>query len=240
MHGQPMPVSGDTQIGLIVVEPTPGLLAIAAQKNIDFIVLDAEQTGLSVRECTEIVHRLSGTGTEIAVRVPDVEERTLISFANTGAAELVLPRIRSVAELETAAAAVKYAPEGLRSRQVTLASGYGADYSRAPRTSVLLETIDALDGIDALVASLSFESGWVGPADLSAELQRAGRGGADALETATQIMVDAMLAAGKPVGLPAPGPAGIASARARGATRVAVYWERYLHTVLEEITSQRS
>lgn len=240
MHGQPVPSSGDMQIGLIVVEPTPSLLAIAAQKNIDFIVLDAEQTGLSVRECAEIVHRLAGTGTEIAVRVPDVDERTLISFANTGAAELVLPRIRSVDELEAAAAAVNYAPEGLRSRQVTLASGFGADYSRVPRTSVLLETVDALDSIDALVASPCFESGWVGPADLSAELERAGRGGSEALAAATQVLVNAMLAAGKPVGLPAPDPAGVAAARGRGATRVAVYWERYLHAVLGEISAQRS
>ncbi|HEX6870048.1 MAG TPA: hypothetical protein VF163_03030, partial [Micromonosporaceae bacterium] len=79
------------RVGLLTAAPDRLLVALAAQAGLAFVVLDAEQTSLDPRRCAEVVALLAGTGTEVLVRVPDLTELTLVSYANTGADELVLP-----------------------------------------------------------------------------------------------------------------------------------------------------
>lgn len=223
------------QIGLITADPTATLLAVIADAGLDFLVLDAEQTGMTVRDCADVVQRLAWSGTEVAIRVPDLLEATLVAYANTGATELVLPKVRSVAELEHAHLATRYLPDGKRSAQASFASAFGKDFSRTPRISVLFETVDATDSVAEIAASEHFTGGWVGPADLAADLHAAGRTKADALESATRRIVDGLRSGGKSVGLPAGGIDGIATAFTAGADRVAIYWERHLTTVVSEL-----
>lgn len=223
------------QVGLITAEPSATLLSVIRQAGIDFLVLDAEQTGLSVRECADAVQRLAGSGTEVAIRVPDLTEMTLVEFANTGAAELVLPKVRRVSELESAHRATRYVPEGIRSKQASYSSAFGRDFSHMPRLTVLFETVDAVDAVAEIAASDHFEGGWVGPADLAADLFAAGRTQPDALERATQEIVDTLRSFGRGVGLPVAGTHGIPAAIERGADRVAFYWERYLTTVVSDM-----
>ncbi|WP_138415812.1 aldolase/citrate lyase family protein [Sinomonas gamaensis] len=219
-------------VGLITADPSPTLLAVCAQAQVGFVVLDAEQTGLTTRDCADAVQRLRGTVVEVSVRVPDLAPNTLVSFANTGVHELVLPHLRRPDELEEAAAIVRYAPQGLRSRQVSPASAFGTDYAGGPRLSVLFETVEAVERVEEFVASESFAGGWLGPTDLSADLQRHGRHEPEQLDKAVQSVVDALRASGHSVGLPAPSMARADEVFARGADRAAVYWERELAALM--------
>jgi 2-keto-3-deoxy-L-rhamnonate aldolase RhmA len=219
-------------VGLITADPGSALLAICAQTHVGFVVLDAEQTGLTVRDCADAVQRLRGSGVEVSVRVPDLSPNTLVAFANTGAHELVLPHLRRPKELEEASALVRYAPRGGRSRQVSPASAFGADYSHEPRLSVLFETAEAVERVEEFVASEAFAGGWLGPTDLSADLQRHGQPEPEQLDKAVQSVVDALRSAGHSVGMPAPSMSRVDEVFSRGADRAAVYWERELLSLL--------
>lgn len=223
------------QVGLITADPSPTLLSVITKAGLDFLVLDAEQTGLTVRDCVDVVQRLAWSGTEVAIRVPDLSGDTLVAFANTGASELVLPRVRSITELEHAHRATRYFPEGNRSAQASFSSAFGRDFSRAPRVTVLFETVDATESVAEIVASEHFEGGWVGPADLAADLRARGRTEPDALERATRQIVNGLRSQRKSVGLPAAGVDGIAPAFDAGADRVALYWERHLTAVISDL-----
>lgn len=227
-------------VGLITADPSPTFLAVVAHAGVDFVVLDAEQTPLTVQQCADAVQRLRGSGVRVSVRVPDLEPNTLVAFANTGVAEIVLPHVRRAEELEEAAAVVRFAPQGLRSRQVSPASGFGTDFSAEPLLSVLFETVDAVDRAEDFVSSSAFGGGWLGPTDLAAELQRHGRTGPGELDKAVQTVVDAIRAAGHSVGLPAPSMARADEVFARGADRAAVYWERELAQLLGGFAASRS
>lgn len=222
----------ERSVGIITADPTPTLLALLAHATVDFLVLDAEQTGITVQQCADVVQRLAGSGVKVAVRVPDLATNTLVAFANTGVAEIVLPQLRTVDELERAYEATHYAPEGSRPRQVTPASAYGRDYSLAPVISVLFETVEAVESVKEFVGSDAFGGGWVGPTDLAADLLRHGEGRPEALHEAIQRVVDVLAGAGCSIGLPAPGMAAAPSVFDRGADRCAVYWEKELASML--------
>ena len=219
-------------VGLITADPSPTLLALCAHAGLGFLVLDAEQTPLTVQQCADAVQRLRGSGVQVSVRVPDLTPNTLVAFANTGADELVLPHLRRPEELEEALDVVRYAPRGTRSRQVSPASAFGRDFSREPRLSVLFETVDAVEGVGEIAAVEGFRGGWLGPTDLSADLERHGRAEPGELDKAVQSVVDALRGTGHSVGLPAPSMARADEVFARGADRAAVYWERELASLL--------
>lgn len=222
----------DRQVGLITADPTPTLLALLDYGQIDFVVLDAEQTSLTVEQCASVAQRLKSTDVTVAVRVPDLDESTLVTFANTGIDEIVLPKVRRVAELEHAVRVTRFPPLGIRSRQASFASSFGQDFSRLPRLTVLFETVEAVDRVEEFVSSEYFDGGWVGPSDLAADLTAHGRGGAEALRVATKTVVDALVAAGHSVGVPAPSIDRAEEVFNSGANRSAVYWERELASML--------
>ncbi|WP_211260786.1 aldolase/citrate lyase family protein [Amycolatopsis jejuensis] len=226
------------QVGILTADLSPVLCDLVAGAGVAFLVIDAEQTGITAGNCAEVVRRLRHAPVEVAVRVPDCAARTLLEFANTGVHELVLPRLKSPDELADAVAATRYPPDGHRPRQVSLASGYGRQYSAVPRLTVLFETVEAVDAVDSFVRSPFFEGGWVGPTDLADDLDRHGRGSAE-LGRAVDAVATAVNKAGHSLGLPAGDLDGIRAGFAKGADRCAVYWERYLAVVLGQLASQR-
>jgi 2-keto-3-deoxy-L-rhamnonate aldolase RhmA len=222
----------DRQVGLITADPTPTLLNLLAYGSIDFVVLDAEQTSLTLEQCANVAQCLRATDVTVAVRVPDLDELTLVSFANTGVDEIVLPQVRRVSELEHAVRVTRFPPSGTRPRQASFASAFGQDFSHMPRITVLFETVAAIDRVDEFLASEHFEGGWVGPSDLAADLNVHGRGGAEAVRSATKAVVDALATSGKSIGVPAPSIARAFEVFESGADRSAVYWERELASMI--------
>lgn len=225
-------------VGLLTADPSRALVRAAIDAGIDFLVVDAEQTGLRSLECLPVAETLRGTSTRLCIRVPDLAPSTLVEYANTGASELVLPQLGTVDELRAAHAAVRYEPEGRRSRQPSFASSLGLSFDGTPRLTVLFETVSALENIEEIVSDPCFDGGWVGPTDLGADLRRAGS--SLDVETAVDMIVRAVTAAGHRIGLPAASADGVQAAFARGATDCAVYWERRLTAVLAELTARQA
>ena len=225
------------EVGLITADPTPTLLGLLDVLGVDSIVIDAEQTGITAAQCTDAVQRLAASGVRVGVRVPELRDDCLLTFANTGADELVLPRVRSVSELEAAYRATRFPPLGERPRQVSRASRYGTEYTHVPVLSVLFETVEAVDAVREFAAHELFAGGWIGPTDLVDDLSRHDR--ADELDARVQDVIDVVAGAGHPIGLPAPSAARAGEVHARGASRSAIYWEREVTATLRALVAAR-
>lgn len=225
------------RVGLLTAEPSRLLLSQAVLAGLDFVVLDAEQTGLDARECSAAVLSLSGSDTEVVIRVPDLDERTLVTFANTGAHELLLPQVRQLSQLEAAYRATRFPPDGTRSRQVSAASSFGTDFSRPPRLSVLIETVEAVEAAEQLASCRWIDSAWIGPTDLSDDIARQRPVDAGSVERTVRDVVTTFLERGASIGLPAGDAAGVKAAFERGADRVAVYWERHVGSALADMAA---
>ncbi|MBO9521364.1 MAG: hypothetical protein J7518_07490 [Nocardioidaceae bacterium] len=222
-------------VGVLTAHPDRLLLQQAALAGVGFVVVDAEQTGLQPADVAAVVGQLAGLPTEVHVRVPDLAPATLVAFANTGADELVLPQVRDAGDVRRAHEATRYAPAGTRSRQVSAASDFGTDFSREPRLSVLVENGDAVANAEKLAALDLLAGAWVGPTDLADDLARQGR--TEDVQELVGRVVDVFRAAGRPIGLPAVDATGVTAAFARGADRVAVYFEKSLRLLLDGLVA---
>lgn len=223
-------------IGLLTAEPSALFCDLAvATPAVDFVVLDAEGTGLGVRDCADAARILQSGRLEVHVRVPSLDPGVLLAYANTGVDELLLPQVEEVRDIERALEAVTFGPRGGRPRQVVRSSAYGSTEGRVPRLSAIIETVAAFDAAEAFSRVDAVETFWIGLTDLSDDMARHRRafGGSDE-ETANLI---SRLRGRCNVGLPAASEEGVMRAQRLNVQRCAVYWERLAAATIASVAA---
>lgn len=227
-------MSVDIKLGLLTVGSGPTVLDLALAHQLDFVWLDAEYTALGVPECFDMARILAGTEVRSIVRVPNLEPDTLITFANSGIDEIVLPRVRSTDEVARAAEVLRYPPKGSRPRGVGPASGYGAGWERSPAISVLVETRDAVEALDELCDMASVDAFWLGPKDLEDDYEsNPGATGFD-LDAVLAGITDKLRSRGLGWGVGASTRQALRNAISGGAERCAIYWEPFINLCLAD------
>jgi 2-keto-3-deoxy-L-rhamnonate aldolase RhmA len=222
-------------VGIMTGYPNPLLVDLVRDSQMAFLWLDAEHTGLQPRDCSEVGARLAGCVTQVLVRVPNGDPDTLLAFANAGADEIVLPRVRSLAEVERALEVISYPPNGRRPRQVTPASGYGKDWGTCPALSIVIETVEAADGLEQFADSPSILGLWMGPRDLEDDMREKGRGGSGDMGAVLDDLIARAGGRHAAIGLGVAEPAAIPLAFDRGAARCALFWEPFLRERVSEV-----
>jgi 2-keto-3-deoxy-L-rhamnonate aldolase RhmA len=122
-------------------------------------------------------HLLAGRahGLPIIVRAPGGATHTLKPLLDAGAEALVIPQIRAVEEVRAFVADCRYPPEGLRGYGPRVPSHYGRQggasfaeaANRAVMPIVMIETREALEALDDILAVPGLEAVMIGPTDLS-------------------------------------------------------------------------
>ena len=115
-----------------------------------------------------------------------------------GAQGVFVPNVRGAEHVREVVAACRYGPIGTRS--AGRLSG-GAD---EPLVMIVLETAEALDDLDAVLAVEGLDGIYVGPSDLSFSLGRAGPADREHMQTVISSIIARAVAAGKPVGVHSP------------------------------------
>src|SRR5262249_41195739 len=99
---------------------------------------------------------------------------TIGRVLDRGAMGIVVPMVNSVAEAQTAAAAVRYPPLGGRSFGGSLALHYGADFDTWIDDEIFLaiqiESARAVERAEELLAVEGVDGCWIGPNDLARSL----------------------------------------------------------------------
>jgi 4-hydroxy-2-oxoheptanedioate aldolase len=171
--------AGETLFTAWSAMTSPHLAAVVAASGYDAVTLDMQHGAhdiASIFACTESVRR---AGVHVVVRVP-VGANELVSRAlDFGAEAVIAPMINSVADAEAFAKAAKYPPMGQRSwgpsRAVELTGQKGTtefllSQNVATMSFAMIETREALDCLDAILALDGIDGVFVGPADLSIAL----------------------------------------------------------------------
>jgi 2-keto-3-deoxy-L-rhamnonate aldolase RhmA len=216
----------DHQLGLLTSSCDPILVDSVAEAGLDFLWLDAEYTGLSASEAAHVVRRLGGS-VRTLIRVPAVDEDPLVTFANMGIDEIVLPRVRTIDEIERAYSCLTYPPHGQRPRQVIPASAWGARYDRQPEISMIVETVDAVRALPRILDAERLASYWIGHKDLLDDFVREG-GDKTGFDDLVAQVVETLRLAGVRFGWGVPEPSEVEAVWATGATRCALYWDLHL------------
>ena len=170
--------AGIHQIGIwnsIAGNSVPELLATC---GFDWILIDTEHAPTEAVEIQSSLQSMAAYENVSAIVRPAANDPILIKrILDMGALTLLLPYIQSPQEAKDAVSYVTYGPNGLRGMAgMTRATRYGMVENYFERASeeicllVQVETMEAIEQLDAIALTPGIDGVFIGPADLSASM----------------------------------------------------------------------
>jgi 2-keto-3-deoxy-L-rhamnonate aldolase RhmA len=199
---------GELCVGSIVTLMDPVVSELVGDAGYDFCWVDMEHSTLSLRSVLGHVMALRGTGAASWVRVPWNDPVLIKPVLEMEPAVIVVPMVRNASEAASAVAACRYPPLGVRSygpsRGVRFGGGNADEYIRAaedqPLVIVQAEHIDAVNDIDAILATPGLAGVCVGPNDLAGSMGKMGQTTDPDVQAAIDRTITATIKAGKMIG----------------------------------------
>ncbi len=221
--------AGRPQIGLWCQISDTNIAEMLAGTGYDWMLFDGEHSVLDATSLLPLLQAVAPYPVSPVVRPSNLNVAEIKKLLDIGAQSIVVPYVQTVAEAELAAAAVAYAPAGIRGVSgISRATRFGRvpDYATRAREEICLilqiETADALDRIEAIAAVEGVDGLFVGPADLAASLGHPGESHHPAVRAAVADALRRIRAAGKPAGFLALDDGYLAEAVAAGSLFTAV------------------
>lgn len=164
-------------IGHWISLASPSIVEMLASFGLDWMLLDTEHSPAEGETVENMLRALKGTGVVPLVRVASNDPALIKKALDRGAYGIVVPLVNTLEQAQEAVAAAKYPPEGIRGVAGTRASLYGLefqDYFAQWNKEVLVvcqvETAQALENVDLMATVPGVDVLFVGPNDLSANL----------------------------------------------------------------------
>jgi 2-keto-3-deoxy-L-rhamnonate aldolase RhmA len=164
----------ETSYGLWVTLESPTVTEIAAALGMDWVCVDMEHGHLGFREVMEHVRAVRGSETSVVVRVSEVTRDTVKRVLDIGAHGVILPLVRTREDAERGMQFGRYPPRGDRGvggeRAVHWGLGFQEYLDHANEETLiipLIETVEAVENIDAILAVPGLDAIFLGPSDLS-------------------------------------------------------------------------
>ena len=168
---------------------------LMGKAGFDFVILDTQHGGIGWDDLLHAFQALDLGGTRGLVRVGWTDPMQIMRAMDLGALGVIVPMVSTAEQARIAAQAVRYPPHGIRSfgpvRSVyTAQSGVPAE----PLCFVMIETVEAIDNLDAIAATPGVDGLFVGPVDLALSL---GLGPALVMPDEVKLAIDKVVAAGR-------------------------------------------
>ena len=185
----------------------PAIAELFGIAGFDFIIIDGEhapQTPVGIQAQLQAV---SGTNCTPIVRFGRNDPDEIRLTLDMGAGGVLIPLVRGAEDARRAVQACRYPPAGSRSYGPSRAYQYGFDRDYYPRSQpgvvcmVIIETAEAVEAIDDILAVDGLDTFIIGPADLSIALGVPMDYQHPKLAAATDKVLAAARRAGKPAGL---------------------------------------
>ncbi len=223
-------IAGGGAYGIWVSIPDMSVAELVAGLPYDYVVVDLQHGVTTFTELPVLAQAMRAAGNAPLVRVPWKDAAQIMRAIDSGASGVVVPMISSADEAKAAVSACRFPPVGVRSWGPMW--GYVRSDGALPPAEqdagvlciVMIETAEAIEDLDAILATDGLDGIYIGPNDLALACGF-GRGTyRDDPEVAALIqkIVDACRAAGVPVGLHCSDPDMGRDWIARGASMVTI------------------
>lgn len=145
---------------------------IMAHAGFDWLCVDMQHGLADFADCVTMLQAISTTDTVPFVRVPWNEPSIIMRVLDAGAYGVIVPLVSNREEAERAVAAVRYPPVGQRSSGPARAAMYGGPNYQAWANDeialiVMIETAEALEKLDEILAVPGIDAAYIGPSDLA-------------------------------------------------------------------------
>jgi 4-hydroxy-2-oxoheptanedioate aldolase len=199
-------LAGQPALGIVLGMGSPTVAGIVAACGFDFVLVD-NQHGDWDDATTLAAFRNVSLGSAIPMaRVRQNDFYAIGRLLDRGALGIVVPMVNSADEARDAAFAMRYPPYGGRSFAGCLAVHYGSDYDtwadREVFLAVQIETAQAAEHAEEILAVEGVDGCWIGPVDLARSMGVAV--GAPAHQDAILRVLEACRHTGKIPGIYAP------------------------------------
>jgi 4-hydroxy-2-oxoheptanedioate aldolase len=200
-------LEGKPAIGASAGLGSPLAAEILALSGIDYVQVD-DQHGIWEPESMLTAFRsIRVAGTVPMARVGKNDFYAIGAMLDRGALGIIVPMVHTVEDAEAAAYAMRYPPRGSRSAGPYGCRLYGSDYVEWANDEVFLavqiESAQAYENVEAIMAVDGVDGCWVGPWDLALSMGIE-RGSAEH-EVALTRIVEACHRTGKIPGIACPG-----------------------------------
>ncbi len=161
----------ETVIGTVLGIGSPLAAEIVARAGFDFVVVDTQHGAWDDLNTLYAFRTIAMGGCVPMVRVLCNDYGRIGRLLDHGALGVVIPMVNTMEESQAAARAVRYPPRGDRSFGPRWAEFHGADYtSRADEAiflAVQIESMQAVEQAEAILAVAGVDACWIGPNDLA-------------------------------------------------------------------------
>lgn len=155
----------------------PSITETMARAGFDFIAIDMEHSTITVEQAQRIIAACQGEGTLCLPRPVSHSNDWIKPLLESDADGLIVQMVNTPSEIENLLAHIKYPPKGRRSFGVNRAQGYGFDFDSYIQTwnetssfIIQVESIEAVENINELLAFEDIDGVMVGPYDISGSL----------------------------------------------------------------------
>lgn len=215
--------STDFLLGTWITILDPIVAELLAGSGFDFLVADGEHGSIATNHLVATAIATRAAGIPVLARVAANEPVRIMHALDSGASGVVIPQVRTVADVERAVAWCRYPPVGLRGIAPRRASEYGrhtAEYLAASNDLVTcciqIETREAFENLDAVLSVSGIDALLIGPNDFSAALGHTGDLTHPEVEDAIARVLERAAAHGVPAGIWTPTTTVTRARRAQG------------------------
>lgn len=150
----------------------------ALAPSVDFFWIDLEHNPHSLESVTAHLISARAGGAPALVRVPCSDVAWIKRVLDIGADGIIVPQVRSAAEVRSVVSASRYPPMGTRGFGPRRSNNYGredaqtylAEANRRVFVAIQIETVEAYNELDAILDLPGYDSIVIGPNDLSGSM----------------------------------------------------------------------
>lgn len=196
-------------IGMWLCSGSPISAEICAGSGLDWLLIDTEHAPNGLESVLAQLQACSGSPVHTVVRLPAVDAVAMKQILDLGATTVLVPMVNTPEQAALVAAAAAYPPEGIRGVGSALAraaswnrtENYLLDARSGITVLVQIETEEAVRNAAAIAAVPGIDGVFIGPSDLAASMGYLGQQEHPEVVAAVRRTIEAVHAAGKPVGV---------------------------------------
>ncbi len=197
-------------LGVLSNTTDPTVAELCGFSGLDFYMIDGEHSPVTTAQVQDIVRACETSGITPLARVRSNDAKLIGQYLDTGVQGIMMPGVRTVAELEALVRAVKFPPLGNRGVAPVRAADYLlGDMNQGEfvqfsneQTLVLpqIEDREAINNLDELLAVEGVDGFVIGPRDLAMSMGYYDGPGHDEVKRTIGSVVDRIRKAGLIVG----------------------------------------
>jgi 4-hydroxy-2-oxoheptanedioate aldolase len=200
--------AGRQQIGLWSSLASNMTVEIIAGSGFDWLLLDTEHSPNEVPMVMSQLQACLASSAQPIIRPPVNDPVWIKRFLDAGVQSLLLPMVDTPQQAAAAVAATRYPPHGIRGfAAASRSSRFGRirNYHQAAHEEICVlvqvETLEALDNLEAICAVPGVDGVFIGPGDLSTAMGYLGDQGNEAVVSHIEDLIRRIVAVGNRPGL---------------------------------------